>query len=106
MKYTKEQRLAWVLAYKNGRLDASMTPPGITRRRFSRAVRTLAKVFDRFGEAGLEKSEWRTYTKEFKLAAVMRVEAGESEFDRDGASNRRSALRLLLEELLETVAVE
>jgi MoxR-like ATPase len=42
----------------------------------------------------------------FLPAVLHRVEAGESEFDRDGASNRRSALRLQLEELLETVAVE
>ena len=42
----------------------------------------------------------------FLPAVLHRVEAGESEFDRDGASRRRSALRLLLEEMLETVPVE
>jgi len=42
----------------------------------------------------------------FLPAVLHRVEPGESEFDRDGVANRRSALRLLLEELLETVAVE
>lgn len=42
----------------------------------------------------------------FLPAVLHRVEAGESEFDREGASNRRAALRLLLEELLETVPVE
>jgi MoxR-like ATPase len=42
----------------------------------------------------------------FLPAVLHRVEAGESEFDRDGASRKRSALRLLLEELLETVPVE
>jgi hypothetical protein len=42
----------------------------------------------------------------FLPAVLHRIETGESEFDRDGASHRRSALRLLLEELLETVTVE
>lgn len=42
----------------------------------------------------------------FLPAVLHRVEAGESEFDRDGAARRRSALRLLLEEMLETVPVE
>jgi len=42
----------------------------------------------------------------FVPAVLHRVEAGEGEFDRDGAAGKRSALRLLLEELLETVAVE
>jgi len=42
----------------------------------------------------------------FLPAVLHRVESGESEFDRDGAARRRSALRLLLEEMLETVAVE
>lgn len=42
----------------------------------------------------------------FVPAVLHRVEAGEGEFDRDGTARRRSALRLLLEEMLETVAVE
>ena len=42
----------------------------------------------------------------FLPAVLHRVEAGEGEFDRDGASNRRAALRLLLGEMLETVAVD
>jgi MoxR-like ATPase len=42
----------------------------------------------------------------FLPAVIHRVESGESEFDRDGAARRRSALRLLLEEMLETVSVE
>lgn len=42
----------------------------------------------------------------FLPAVLHRVEAGESELDRDGAARRRSALRLLLEEMLETVPVE
>ena len=42
----------------------------------------------------------------FLPAVLHRIETGESEFDRDGASHRRSALRLLLEELLEAVTVE
>jgi MoxR-like ATPase len=42
----------------------------------------------------------------FLPAVLHRVEAGEGEFDRDGAARRRSALRLLLEEMLETVPVE
>ncbi len=42
----------------------------------------------------------------FVPAALHRIEAGEGEFDRDGTAGRRTALRLLLEELLETVAVE
>ncbi len=42
----------------------------------------------------------------FLPAVQHRVEAGEIEFDRDGAARRRSALRLLLEEMLGTVPVE
>jgi len=42
----------------------------------------------------------------FLPAVLHRIEAGESEFDRDGTTRRRSALRLLLEEMLESVAVE
>lgn len=42
----------------------------------------------------------------FTPAVLHRIDSGEGEFDRETASNRRAALRLLLEELLETVAVE
>ena len=42
----------------------------------------------------------------FIPAVLHRVEPGESEFDRDGVAGRRAALRLLLEELLETVVVK
>lgn len=42
----------------------------------------------------------------FLPAVLHRIEPGDNEFDREGASLRRPALRLLLEELLEAVPVE
>lgn len=41
----------------------------------------------------------------FPPAVLHRLESGESDFDQEGTSRRRPALRLLLEEMLDTVAV-
>ena len=41
----------------------------------------------------------------FMPAVIHRLESGETDFDQEGATRRRPALRLLLEELLHTVAV-
>jgi transposase-like protein len=81
MRYTKEQRLAWVRAYKEGRLDASTTPSGVARRTFTKHVAEWAKIYDRFGEKALETSAWRPRSTESKLGAVMRVESGETASD-------------------------
>ena len=42
----------------------------------------------------------------FIPAVLHRIDRGESDFESESSSGRRAAVRLLLEELLETVPVE
>lgn len=80
MKYTKEQKLAWVEAYREGRLGASMTPPGIKRSSFVGMVSRWARMAELHGPGAVDcGGRHREYPAAFKLAAARRVEAGESE---------------------------
>ncbi len=79
MKWTFEQKLAWVKAY----LAREFVPipegfPG-TLKRWHDRVRRWARVLSKYGEEGLNPSgRHRSFPPEFKLAAVMRVLSGES----------------------------
>ena len=79
VKYSKEQKLLWVKAYREGRLTLDMTPEGVARETFRRHVRTWARLVEKNGEDAVDGGgKYKAYPAGFKLAAVMRVEAGES----------------------------
>ena len=77
MKYTFDQKLSWVTAYKRG--DALEAPAGCKWRTFKENVRDWTKICDLHGPEGLRHKPFnRAYAPEEKLAAVKRVLAGES----------------------------
>ncbi len=79
MKYSKEQKLLWVKAYREGKLAFDMTPEGVARETFRRHVRTWARLVEKNGEDAVDGGgKHKAYSADFKLAAVMRVETGES----------------------------
>lgn len=79
MKYSKEQKLLWVKAYREGKLTFDMTPEGVARETFAKHVRTWARLVEKHGEDAVDSGgRHKAYSADFKLAAVMRVEAGES----------------------------
>lgn len=79
MKYSKEQKLKWIRAYREGRLDRSMAPDGVGRKTFVGMVRRWEKLWALHGDDALAVGRRkREYPAEFKLRAVARVEAGEA----------------------------
>ena len=52
-RYTKEEKLKYVLLLKDGKFDLSLTPEGVSRATFSSNVRNWAKANGKFGEEGL-----------------------------------------------------
>ena len=79
MKWTFEQKLAWVKAYLAG--EFVPIPKGFsgTLKGWHRRVNAWAHAYLGCGEEGLNPSgRHRSFPPEFKLAAVMRVLSGES----------------------------
>ena len=82
MKWTFEQKLAWVKAYLAG--EFVPIPKGFsgTLKGWHRRVNAWAHAYLGCGEEGLNPSgRHRSFPPEFKLAAVMRVLSGESARD-------------------------
>ena len=79
MKWTFEQKLAWVKAYLAG--EFVPIPKGFsgTLKGWHRRVNAWAHAYLGCGEEGLNPSgRHRSFPPEFKLAAVMRALSGES----------------------------
>lgn len=75
MRWSKEEKLKMVLEYKKN----SFTPTveGCSRKTMHNRIRKWAKVYDLYGECGLEHRS-RHWTYEDKRNAVQRVLDGES----------------------------
>ena len=75
MRWTKEEKLKMVLEYKN----SGYTPivAGCTKHTIRDQINKWAKVYDLYGESGLEH-RIRHWTYEDKINAVQRVLGGES----------------------------
>lgn len=75
MKWTKEEKLKMVLEYKK----SGFTPivDGCLRTTMRDHIRRWTKVYDLYGESGLEHRS-RHWTSEDKIHAVQRVLEGES----------------------------
>ena len=75
MKWTKEEKLKMVLEYKNKGIIPCVT--GCTRKTFVRTLISWTRVYELYGESGLEHRS-RRWTYEDKVNAVRRVLDGES----------------------------
>ena len=75
MRWTKEEKLKMVLEYKNN----GFTPivEGCSRKALTRTLISWARVYELYGESGLEHQS-RHWTYEDKIKAVQRVLDGES----------------------------
>lgn len=78
MRWTKEEKLKMVLEYKKNGLTP--TVEGCSRKTMYEHIRTWAKVYDIYGESGLEHRS-RHWTYEDKINAVQRLLDGESYCD-------------------------
>ena len=79
MKWTFEQKLAWVKAYLAG--EFIPIPKGFsgTLKGWHHRINEWAHAYSECGEEGLNPSgRHRSFPPEFKLAAVMRVLSGEA----------------------------
>lgn len=68
MKYTKEEKIEWVMQYLSGM--PLRYPPGVEKANFKRKIRYLAKRYQAYGEAALEHKKKRRFTIEQMLRAV------------------------------------
>ena len=75
MRWTKEEKLKMVLEYKNNGYMPIVE--GCSRKTMYEHIRKWAKVYDLYGESGLEHRS-RHWTYEDKINAVQRVLDGES----------------------------
>ena len=75
MRWTKEEKLKMVLEYKNN--GFTPTVDGCSRKVMHNHIRIWAKVYDIYGESGLEHRSIH-WTYEDKINAVQRVLDGES----------------------------
>ena len=75
MRWTKEEKLKMVLEYKKN--GFTPTVEGCSRETMHNRIRMWAKVYDLYGECGLEHRS-RHWTYEDKINAVQRVLNGES----------------------------
>ncbi|NLT71391.1 MAG: AAA domain-containing protein [Verrucomicrobiaceae bacterium] len=83
---------------QHGELDATISNRGaLALMQLARAIAFLEEHEAVFPE---------DVQRAFIPAVLHRIERGESEFENDSSARRRSAIRLLLEELLEAVPVE
>ena len=75
MRWTKEEKLKMVLEYKS--IGFTPAVEGCSRKTMHENIRKWAKVYDLYGEGGLEHRS-RHWTYEDKINAVQRVLNGES----------------------------
>lgn len=75
MRWTKEEKLKMVLEYKKN--GFTPTVEGCSRKTLHDHIRKWAKVYELYGEGGLEHRS-RHWTYEDKINAVQRVLNGES----------------------------
>ena len=75
MRWTKEEKLKMVLEYKKNRFTPFVE--GCSKKSMYRSIKAWAKVYDFYGESGLEHRS-RHWTYEDKINAVQRVLNGES----------------------------
>ena len=75
MRWTKEEKLKMVLEYKNKGIIPRVT--GCTRTTFTRTLISWMRVYELYGESGLEH-RIRHWTYEDKVNAVQRILDGES----------------------------
>lgn len=75
MRWTKEEKLKMVLEYKKS--GFTPTVEGCSRETMHNLIRVWARVYDIYGESGLEHRS-RHWTYEDKINAVQRVLDGES----------------------------
>ena len=75
MRWTKEEKLKMVLEYKNS--GYTPTVAGCAKHAIRDQINKWAKVYDLYGESGLEH-RIRHWTYEDKINAVQRVLGGES----------------------------
>lgn len=75
MRWTKEEKLKMVLEYKKNCFTP--TVKGCSRETIRKQIRIWTKVYDIYGESGLEHRS-RRWTYEDKINAVQRVLDGES----------------------------
>ena len=75
MRWTKEEKLKMVLEYKNNCFIP--TVKGCSRKTVYENIRKWTKVYNLYGESGLEHRS-RHWTYEDKINAVQRVLGGES----------------------------
>ena len=75
MRWTKEEKLKMVLEYKNKGIIPCVTE--CTRDSFTRTLISWTRVYELYGESGLEHRS-RHWTYEDKVNAVQRVLDGES----------------------------
>lgn len=78
MKWTKEEKLKMVLEYKNNGVIPCLA--GHTRKGFTRTLISWTRVYELYGESGLEHQS-RHWTLEDKINAVQRVLDGESYYE-------------------------
>ena len=78
MRWTKEEKLKMVLEYKKN--GFTPTVEGCSRKTMHENIRKMAKVYDLYGECGLEHRS-RHWTYEDKIYAVQRVLDGESYYE-------------------------
>ncbi len=78
MRWTKEEKLKMVLEYKK----SGFTPVvnGCSRKTMHKHILAWARVYDLYGESGLEHRS-RLWTYEDKMNAVQRVLDGESYYE-------------------------
>lgn len=77
MKYTFDQKLSWVIAYKRG--GDLKAPPGCKWHTFKSKVLQWTRIYDMHGPEGLRHKQLNNaFTPYEKLAAVKRIFAGES----------------------------
>ena len=75
MRWTKEEKLKMVLEYKKN--GFTPTVEGCSRKTMHDRIRRWSKVYDLYGESGLEHRS-RHWTYEDRIYAVQRVIDGES----------------------------
>ncbi len=89
-RYTKEEKLKFVLLLRQGKFDLSLTPEGVSRAAFSGNVRNWARAYEKFGDDGLERKPARLWTAGEKAAAASRILAGEDPWEVASAMGLRS----------------
>ncbi len=77
MKWTFEQKMAWIKAYKNGGTVPKPEDFRNSQKRWHDKIRNWIHVLEEFGKDGLKHLGTRAFKAGEKLAAALRVEEGE-----------------------------